>query len=308
VKQCFVEKEGLPRLSRSEVPLVVVANAGEMSVGTLGQLERYVRDGGKLLVFAGERMPSTQAEALTKTELAPGKLARAEKSSVMPFRIASISEGGSMLEPFRDPQHGDLSRLAFRSLIRADIAEPSRVLASFDSQRPAITQHALGQGRIAWFMSSADNRSGNWTVSPLYLPLVRQMAADLLDLTGEGPIRFRDIGDSLDADTSRALKTTAAQGSAALDQSNKRVTFDQPGFVRAGGALFVVNTLPKESDLARIDPKEFATRCGITLAAEDAEKAAKVESQGRYELWPWLSAALIILLVAEFSLANRTPA
>jgi hypothetical protein len=232
----------------------------------------------------------------------------------------SISEQGSMLEPFRDPQHGDLSRLAFTSLIRADVTDAQRVLAWFDGQRPAITEHVLGKGEVAWFFSSADNQSSNWTVSPLYLPLVRQMAADLLGITGEGPIRFRSVGDPMQADhrvavehpaspaVSQVANRTADRQGQTSPQTTHAATFDQPGFQRSGQALFVVNALPKESDPARIEASQFAQQCGLTLAGDDAEQAGKVDVQGRKELWPWLAAALIVLLVAEFTLANRTPA
>lgn len=225
-----------------------------------------------------------------------------------------------MLEPFRDPQHGDLSRLAFTSLVPAEVTDPKRVLAWFDGQRPAITEHSVGTGRVTWFLSSADNRSSNWTISPLYLPLVRQMAADLLDITGEGPIRFRNVGDpahqgQMIADE-RAAQPTVTQvvnrGASPEIQTNtpprRPATFEQPGFQRTAEALFVVNTSPKESDPARIDVSKFAQQCGLTLGGDDTVKAGEVEEQGRKELWPWLAAALVVLLVAEFALANRTPA
>ncbi len=100
-----------------------------------------------------------------------------------------------MLGPFEDPQHGDLSRLSFHTLLPVSVADSTDVLAWFDHGRPAMTQHNVDKGRVVWFLSSADASWGTWTTSPLYLPLVQQMAADLLNLTGEGPIRFRSIGD-----------------------------------------------------------------------------------------------------------------
>lgn len=320
VEQSFLEDQGMPSLDPQQLPLVVVADAGAVSATAFERLQQYVRSGGKLLVFAGQDMSSQQADEWLSAGLAPGDLSRPERSSVMPFRIVSIAEQGSMLEPFRDPQHGDLSRLAFTSLIRAEVADTSRVLAWFDGGRPAITEHAVDKGRVAWFLSSADNRSSNWTLSPLYLPLVRQMAADLLGITGEGPIRFRSVGDPISEEKAIAGQQTAKPtvhpvANRAADRAipsqvptTRPATFQQPGFQRSGEALFVVNTLAKESDPTRVDASKFAQQCGLTLAGEEAGQTSKVEVQGRKELWPWLAAALIVLLVAEFALANRTPA
>ncbi|MGN6547375.1 MAG: BatA domain-containing protein [Aureliella sp.] len=331
VEQCFLEDAGMPDLSQRKPPLVVVADAGAMPVSALDELEEYVRSGGRLLVFAGQSVGSPLSDAWLANQLAPGALAASERSSVMPFRIVSIAERGSMLDPFRDPQHGDLSRLAFTSLVHAEVDDTERVLAWFDGKRPAITEHAVGNGRVAWFLSSADSRSSNWTISPLYLPLVRQMASGLLGLTGEGPIRFRNVGDPVGEHQAIAAKQTsqpsiqqvadrssgrnpdrndernAGRDGQTKTPPSKSITFEQPGFQRTREALFVVNTSARESDPARIEAARFAEQCGLVLASEDGEPAGKVEVQGRKELWPWLAAALIVLLVAEFALANRTP-
>lgn len=314
-------------LAIGEQALVVVADAGSLSPRMIEQLEAYVHRGGRALVFAGSQISQAVAAHWGQAGLAPGRLTRPENAAAMPFRIVSISSQGSMLEPFRDPQHGDLGRLAFSSLMKTDIDATTQVLAWFDDQRPAITQHALGTGKVAWFLSSADNSAGNWTSSPLYLPLVQQMAADLLGLTGEGPIRFRAVGDTL-SDTSlnaamvrrsarsavgrpktRPAKTRRSEPSEDLESVAEGMYLDRPGFRSEADALFVVNMSAQESDPTRIDVSSLADQLQLTLADGDGRPAKPgVESASRNELWPWLAAALVLFLVLEFSLSNRTPA
>ncbi len=293
------------RFSNAQVPLVVVADAGLIPRRLIDQLTSYVESGGKLLVFTGEPISQAAAQYWDTMRLSPGRLARTESSGAMPFRIVSISARGSMLQPFYDPQHGDLGRLAFNSLTAAEVDTGTSVHAWFDQQRPAITEHPLGDGRVVWFLSSADDRGGNWTASPLYLPLVHQMASDLLGLTGEGSVRFRSVGD---ADVNPSTDSDAVTVSG---QSMSRVLhFDQPGFQqREDGALYVINTSPKESDPARMDDGRFVQHFGLTAAGvEEAVATASVVAPQRRELWPWLAAALVVLLFVEFCLANRTPA
>ena len=231
-----------------------------------------------------------------------------------------------MLEPFDDPQHGDLKRLSFNTILPVPPAEKTRVLAWFDDQRPAITQHPIGKGSAVFFLSSADNSWSSWTLSPLYLPLVQQMSAELLNLTGEGPIRYRTVGDLFWESTASRDQPTAAesggglslvsfkgaeskdQGSAVSESSlNSSVLFDQVGFERRDNRLYVVNILAAESDPSRTSPESLAERYGLSLAADHgAVMQSTVSSTKRIEMWPWLAAGLILLLIAEVALSNLT--
>jgi hypothetical protein len=303
----YLEDDGARSLDKSDEALIIVADAGAIPQRMIQQLEAYTLAGGRLLVFSGSQIAEPIADSWTETKLSPGKLSRAESAAAMPFRIVSISSRGSMLEPFRDPQHGDLGRLAFSALLKTDVDPSTHVVAWFDHERPALTEHTLGKGRVAWFLSSADNRSSNWTTSPLYLPLVQQMAADLLDMTGEGPIRFRSVGDLIASDATPSFQPASVKNPVA--DAAEALYFDQPGFQTRDNAVFAINSLAKESDTARVDAQSFVNHFGLVPASDEGLVAAvAVEAQRRNELWPWLAALLVVFLVVEFCLSNRTPA
>lgn len=307
----FAEDEADPVLDVRTIPLVVVADAGAVSAGRIQQLEAYVRSGGRLLVFAGDGFGEGPSPSWQQSGLAPGALQSPQRSGAMPFRITSVSTGGTMLQPFEDPQRGDVGRLAFEKLLPIKVGNRAQVLAWFDQGLPALTQHGLDQGRVAWFLSSADASWGNWTTSPLYLPLVQQMAADLLNLTGEGPIRFRSIGDEDPSRRRGATKDTEVTQVALRSSSAgpDQLVFSQPGFQHRKDALYVVNGLAKESDPTRVESDVLAEHFDLRLAgATNAVVSASVEGESRKELWPWLAAAVFVLLVFEFALANRTSA
>jgi hypothetical protein len=289
-------------------PLVVVADAAAISPSTIEQLENYVRKGGKLLVFAGDGDGRNPSPMWQQAGLAPGDLRAPQRSGVMPFRIVSVS-GGTMLRPFEDPQHGDLSRLSFQKLQPVSVADSTDVLAWFDRGRPALTEHKLDSGRVVWFLSSADTSWGNWATSPLYLPLVQQMAADLLNLTGEGKIRFRSIGDPRQrlSGPSGTTNTVAFRNEGRAPHAE--LVFAQPGFERQDEVMYVVNGAAKESDPTRMEPMALMDHFGLTTAQQNNSiVSASVVSEKRNELWPWFAAAAFVLLVAEFGLANRTSA
>ncbi|MEM9589464.1 MAG: hypothetical protein AAGA03_19435, partial [Planctomycetota bacterium] len=65
----------------------------------------------------------------------------------------------------------------------------------------------------------------------------------------------------------------------------------------------------KESDPTRVDLAQFADQYDVTLATADGQvQVDTVVGQTRNEIWPWVAAAVFALLIAEYSLANRTAA
>lgn len=303
----YLQDEAPRVLDVQENPLVIVADAAALSDAMIDQLETYVRQGGKSLVFAGDGNGGNSSQLWQQAGLAPGKMRLPQRGGAMPFRIVSVSGEGEMLGPFEDPQHGDLSRLAFHTFQPVTVDENTDILAWFDHDRPAMTQHLLDKGRVVWFLSSADASWGSWTTSPLYLPLIQQMAADLLNLTGEGPIRFRSIGDEElpTRPMESAVVNTVALG---RDNANSVPSFATPGFQRRDNVLYVVNGTSKESDPTRLELDSFVEHYDLTSADAKKVVSASVISEKRNELWPWFAAAVFVLLIAEFSLANRTSA
>jgi hypothetical protein len=314
----FLSDDVMPDLQPTQTALVAVTDSGAVSPATIQRLENYVVAGGKLLVFAGGGHADSAGpavEAWQQSGLAPGDFELPRRSGAMPFRIASLDSDSSMLTPFDDPQQGDLGRLAFEQILPVRASETTRVLARFEQDQPALTRHKLGNGQVVWFLSSADSSWGNWPTSPLYLPLVHQMAADLLNLTGEGRIRHRRVGDERGLADSAVSGQTKADGPTVTAVSSNpagsgaQIVFQRPGFEQTGDALYIVNSAAKESDPTRIDPEAFAEHFQFTLADPDAAVVAEtVQGENKYELWPWLAAAAVVLLIAEYSLANRTTA
>ncbi|RCS43540.1 hypothetical protein DTL42_18765 [Bremerella cremea] len=295
----YLEDAGVPSIDPATHPLVVVADAGRVPLNAIEKLATYVRAGGKLLIFAGDAYDNDVWGAWEMSGLAPGKLQAPRRSGVMPFRITSV-QPGAMLEPFEDPQRSDLSRLRFEKVLPVEADTTTQVWASFDNRQPAVTKHQLQQGDVAWFLASADSQWSNWTTSPLYLPLVQQIAADLVKLTGEGLILDRRVGDQ---DQTTPLAT------AINNEPLTPATFTRPGFLPQGEQLVVVNSTSKESDPTRLDKQAFADHFGLKLAGETPDQVdAMVAGQTRKELWPWFAAAGLVLMVFEFALANRTSA
>jgi hypothetical protein len=294
-------EEQLPDLS--PVDLVVLAGVGDVAASDAARLAEFVRPGGGLLVFTGEQVTSDSCRALADAGLIPGRIVDVARAAEFPYRWQSWDEDHPLLEPFRDPQHGDLRRLAFDSFTRLEPGDHARVLARFDDGSPALLQHELGRGRVLWFTSSANRNWSDWPRSRLFLPLAHQMLLDLAGLTGEGPVRIATLDARL---TSSGVSVDERAGGAS------------PGVRQQERGALVVNVSPRESETARCTPDEFASRFEVTLAnagpPDSSVPAVRTASVGPgldlrdNEMWHWAALAVLALLCCEAFLANRTTA
>ena len=187
--------------------------------------------------------------------------------------------------PKRCGDAGYLHRLTFSGCTRVALADGVRVLARFRDGTPLLLERQAGSSRVLLCAASGCREHGEWSRSRLFLPLVHQLVRGAAGLTGEGPVR-----------------ELSAMGEA-------------PGVRQSSEGWEVRNLEPQESDLEACSPEEFAKRLGVTLAsdaggpvtlAEETEKDGKELRSG--ELWPWLWLVLVVCLLAEGILANRTVA
>jgi hypothetical protein len=89
-----------------------------------------------------------------------------------------------------------------------------------------------------------------------------------------------------------------------------------PGVRQSGVGWEVRNLEPQESELEACSAEEFARRLGVTLASDAGGSVTVAEEQKENEgkelrsgeLWQWLWLALVVCLLGEGVLANRTVA
>jgi len=171
-------------------------------------------------------------------------------------------------------------------------AKDAEVLASFGSGRPAVIQRRLGKGTVVWFTSTCDREWSDWTRSRLYLPLMYQFLGYQSGLTAGGKVRQEILEGSVDQSTPAS-----------------------PGVHPQEGYTLVVGESPRESETERCTPDEFATRFGLKLSdpaaaveAPTVEKASVGTELIDSEIWPWLASLLLVAIVIEGLVANRTAA
>jgi hypothetical protein len=267
-----------------EVDVLVTANVASFSAADAARVRAFLERGGSAVVFGGSNLGPGSGASYATAGLSVGEIAGTHAARDVPFRLGEFASNHPVLAPFADPQHGDLHRLTFSGCTRVAPAAGVRVLAAFRDGTPVVLERQGDRSRVLWCAVSVGREHGDWSRSRLFLPLVHQFVRGAAGLTGAGPVR--DL---------------PAAG-------------EEPG-VRAVGATWEVRNLePQESELEPCTPEEFAKRLGLTLASDAADHVTtqRKETDGLElrtgELWPWVWLVLVVCLLAEGLLANRTVA
>jgi hypothetical protein len=195
-----------------------------------------------------------------------------------------------------------------------DAIEP---LAFWDDGSPALGELIVGNGRVLVAGFSPDRRDGNWPIEGAFLPFIHRSAQYLLDARVRAPDVVARAGSSLSLPEGEGHWTAMAgsEVGATPREVHGYVTPSAPGVYEWSGPrgakrLFVVGLSPEESDptamqgnpwmqlvSTEVVTKKIKTR-NVLLAAEESEHQQK--------LWWWALVLVVLGLVIELGVSNRT--
>jgi hypothetical protein len=283
VRQGWSERNGtLPELGPFRV--VAVCNVPDISPSDAAILSRFVASGGSLIIFTGDRVRAGAYRALDQARILPARLE--EPVEAGSYRFTEWVKDHPIFSPFADPQHGDLRTLRFRRITRVVPDSEAHILATARGGDPLVVGKAIAQGRCLLFTFPADNAWGDWAIHRLYLPMVHQVLGYLTDRLPEtSRVRFEKV----------------------------RAGFEQaPGVVLHSGRAVVRNVDPAESEIERTTAANLREVYRLPETrksgsrAEIAPETLVAGGERPDELWRWVAWILLIVLVAETFVANRT--
>jgi hypothetical protein len=275
--------EGFPRLDGYRA--IVLANVRQLSDSDGERLEAFLRGGGSLLIFAGDQVTAESLSSLYQRGLLPGRVAAAPVQGRL--RVERWDTKHSALACFSDPQQGDLRRLEFHRLLPLEALEQDSVELFGCGNLIAAAERRIGSGRCVYVGTSADR---DWTElprTPMYVPLMRQLAAYLTDqLSDRAAVIHRLVSKS-----DQTIGIAQAE-----DQA---------------GRWMVTNIDPRESALGRITEEELRTLVGSQPSSTSVEELSLAgvelpeDSLRGDEIWTVLVWILFAVLAAETFLAGR---
>ena len=264
--------------------IVALCNVAGVSPEIAQRLSRFVAAGGNLIIFPGGNARGDSYAPLVEERLLPGRIGEPLESG--PYRIGEWAKEHPVLAPFADPQHGDLRTFRFRKIARITPVNEAQVLAATSAGLPILLELSRGKGHCLLFAVPADNAWGGWAVHRLYVPLVHQIAGYVTErLPGTGRVQI----------------TAAGRGAG-----------QSPGVTIEAGRALVRNVDPEESDVERTTVAKL--RAAYRLSDSAFNEPGKSElaqeltagSERPDELWRGVAWVLLILLVAETFVANKT--
>jgi len=306
--------------------VVILANVRKLQDDQLHALEGFVKAGGGLLIFPGNRADPSwyngplfgEGKGLLPATFGP--LAGDLKEGAPSVAIVSQRFENPALELFNDPRNGNLSDSAIKVWFKlpetanaADIV----TLARLESGDPFLVEKPFGDGHVIVCATAVDADWSNLPMRPFYLPLLQRLSVYLASTVY--PPRNLEVGRPIVAflpvdDAGKKAAITNPEGlvfDASIEKKGDRgvVEFAQtqrPGLytLKTPGSLpvhYVVNASRRESDLQKLSGKEIADLAashGVSLVHSGAEYKA-LESARRFgrEFW---KAALWVLLGFAF--------
>ncbi|MBN2136826.1 MAG: BatA domain-containing protein [Sedimentisphaerales bacterium] len=314
--------------------VVVLANVPRLSDLQIKIIEDYVRRGGGLLVFCGDRIDPdwyNNKMVASATGLLPCEFAQvvdSETLKTLPAGIVAQHYDHQALEFFNDPRNGSLQGIKLQTWYKLAAPQSTRdtsVIAHLDSADPFLVEKQFGKGRVIQCCTACDDDWSNLPARPAYLPMMQQLVTYLASTVY--PPRNVNVGQQLAAllppeNAGKTAVLTDPEGkrhelSAILKDDHCLVEFadtELPGLYvletpENETIHFVVNTSSEESDLTLLDDTEFA-ELAMQMKAKpvsSAQQYLQFDQRRRFgrEMWKWLLAAVLLLVFVEILLQQR---
>ncbi|MFO0869353.1 MAG: BatA domain-containing protein [Pirellulales bacterium] len=319
--------EDLTPLSVPPPPrLAIVTRA--LTTTQIEPLRNFVQRGGTLLLVPADAtaaatqrplLPGTSSDSSATPDPAAGQNTSATDSFVL---LGELDFTHPLLAPLAGPRYNDFTKIHFWRYRRLKLPDDTslRVVARFDDGHPWIVHGREGSGQVLWWNSGWNIDDSQLAVSSKFVPLFQA----LLDLAcgTTRPLTGVLVNDPVSLPTPHpALIVRRPDGSTARLAAEVTRYDDTtlPGVYEAAGGdtplRFAVNLAPRESDTAPLDPDRWE-QLGVPIGGvltrpqqlEQLRQERDTELEGRQQVWRWLVAMVIGLLLCETWWAGRTPA
>jgi hypothetical protein len=301
----------------AEYRVIILNDAESVSAALATALGQFVERGGGLVVAAGRHVEADEFNRAFKT-IAPATLGEAVQLRGDYVALSEIKIDHPIFEVFR--QSGRLAAARVFGYHRSTPHEKAAVLARFEDGSPALVESSAGSGKVLLFTSTLDAAWNDLPLTPLYLPLVRQMVRYLGEREESA---WHPLGQAFTVPPAKdgAPPAVDSPGGSRITEKTQTAAGDliinarEPGFYRLRypdrSEFAAVDLEGKESNLAKLNLEEFTA--AVTGADPKAAQAAAsnappnpAEAEARQRVWWALLIVALLLFVAEAVLARRT--
>ena len=277
----------LPLRNLSDFSVIILANVRELPPGYELELEKFVLNGGALLLGMGDQVsPKYFNEHLGN--LLPVKLESLYqvKEGDSPLHLRLKDNTHPVMKVFSPKALKEMQEINFYSMLTFQAREDKKfkVGAWFSNQKPAVIESTVGKGTVIMFLSSLDRDWNDFPIQPTYLPWIQRWTQ--YSTRGLESISRQDllVGESFHHnvfDSKNNWIVRSPDGTIHLPDNKVFKDTFQPGVYHLFSSLFpkaeqaeqkaltklpqgaeptgtfTVNTDPLESEPGKISPKEI---------------------------------------------------
>jgi hypothetical protein len=320
----------------SDYRCICLCGVGDIQDSQAEELEKFVRDGGTLMVFMGDPVTAENYNAtLYKHHLIPGPLTkRITVGADQPARRFAFNPKGVLhpiLADFRNQENTGLDKVEIYSYWQIDISANPKVERVLDflppdgspnqPPDPAITVQSLGDGKTLFYATASDPNS-EWTTfmaHECYPALMHMLLLGTtsngdgwMNLTIEDPLIVPPSIKFTAAPMLRDANQTTYPIDVATDAQGRSIyradPLAKPGiYTLSTGAesyKIAVNVPPDEADVRTIDDDQVKAALGDidVKMLDDSVPAIPVVAveTGKDLGWPVLFAVLILAAMESF--------
>ncbi|MES2921364.1 MAG: BatA domain-containing protein [Verrucomicrobiota bacterium] len=318
--------------------IIFLTNVPKLDAASAGNLEKYVDEGGTLVIFPGSQVqPAAYNDDPVLGPMLPAKLGpkkdagKDSKSSAWQARgyahpVASL---------WNDPKNGNLGSVRatefFPLLLQPakDPANDARTIVKYADDTPAVVERPYGKGRVVLFSSAATTDWNNLPIHPNFVPFLQRLVSYLTpDKSAEslviapgavfqakvpGELAKREVSvivPNSDGKPRPAGKVELVNQDAVVRYRDTAKTgayrFAVAGVEKPVAAL-AVQMDAKESDLRLIPAGDLAALNGgkATTLTEGAATQVAPPTKVRREFWIFFIGCAIFVALLETALAHR---
>jgi hypothetical protein len=268
-------------------------------------LWRRIRDGGFAVVFAGGIDAGLLGEFVSGAGVDGLETPRAGRTYEGRFRVEAspgqgvtkfLTAGGADIASVSLTKASDIAVLSSQGI------ETPLTVTTADGTRAFLTVARLGAGGVAIFNSAADRRTGDFVISPFFVPLLFETIGFLAN-TADGSLTCgREAIIPVETGWAAYDITTPSgviRAEAALrgDSAVVRLTPAEPGIYEVAGVTLAANA-PAAESVAPLENIRALERAFGATAIKGSDVAAKVSRSMRgYEA----TVALIVLALSALA-------
>jgi hypothetical protein len=295
--------------------VVIINDAAGIGDALGSALKSFAERGGGLIIAAGKHTDSNEFNRAF-TGVTPAQLGETVQARGYAL-MSQVKTDHPIFGPFA--RSGRFTSTRVYAYHRATANEGSMTIAALDDGSPILVEGSTGRGKVLLLNTSLDTAWNDLPLTPMFLPLVRQM---LEYLGGREETSAYTIGQVLTAtpDAGGALPSIESPSGGRIDDARRNragelsIDASDQGLYKMRYRDHVdqraVNVDRKESDLARLNLDEFIA----SISPGPADKAAPAvapstlsaeEIEAKQRLWLPLLLLSLALFVAEALLARR---